>query len=116
MKKQFLLSATLLLCLAAAQAQPPARHKVIEISAQRFAFSPSIITLKKGETVTLRLRSEDVVHGFFIRTFNIDTDLQPGKTTEFEVTPQKTGTFTVICDHFCGEGHGNMALKVVVTE
>lgn len=116
MKKQFLLPTMLLLCLAVAQAQPAARHKVIEISAHRFAFTPAVITLKKGETVTLRLKSEDVTHGFFLRTLNIDTDIPPGKATEIEVTPQKTGTFTLICDHFCGEGHGNMAMKVVVTD
>jgi cytochrome c oxidase subunit 2 len=70
--------------------------------------------LKKGETVKLVVTSEDVTHGFFLRPLKIDTDLVPGKTEELTVTPQATGTFTAICHHFCGAGHGNMKLTVVV--
>jgi hypothetical protein len=40
---------------------------VVEITAKRFAFSPDKVTLKKGRTVKLRLHSEDVTHGFFLR-------------------------------------------------
>jgi len=29
-------------------------------------------------------------------------------------TPVKAGRYTIICDHFCGSGHGNMHLVVVV--
>ena len=43
-----------------------------------------------------------------------DTDLVAGKTQEITVTPQATGTFNAICHHFCGAGHGNMKLTVVV--
>jgi cytochrome c oxidase subunit 2 len=88
--------------------------RVIEITAKRFAFTPDRIVLKKGETVTLRLTSQDVVHGFFLRPLKIDAEIEPGKTTEVTVTPQVTGTFTLICDHFCGVGHGNMKMTVVV--
>src|SRR5580658_3805573 len=38
--------------------------KVIEITAKKFEFTPSEITLKKGEPVILRLTSSDRVHGF----------------------------------------------------
>ena len=81
---------------------------MIEITAKRFAFTPDQITLKKGETVTLRLISQDVTHGFFLRPLKVDEDIEPGKTTEVIVTPQVTGTFTTVCDHFCGANHGNM--------
>jgi cytochrome c oxidase subunit 2 len=88
--------------------------RVIDITAKRFAFAPSSITLKKGETVTLRIRSEDVTHGFFSRQLKIDETIEPGKTEEVTVTPQTAGTFTTICDHFCGAGHGNMSMTIVV--
>ncbi|MEA2680034.1 MAG: Cytochrome oxidase subunit periplasmic domain, partial [Candidatus Binataceae bacterium] len=32
------------------------------------------------------------------------------------VTPSSAGNFTVICDHYCGTGHGNMKMKVAVVE
>ncbi len=88
--------------------------RAIVITAKRFEFVPSTITLKKGETVKLVVTSEDVTHGFFLRPLKIDTDLVPGKTEEMTVTPQTAGTFTAICHHFCGAGHGNMKLTVVV--
>jgi cytochrome c oxidase subunit 2 len=90
--------------------------KTIDITAKRFEFSPNQITLKKGETVKLRLTSTDVTHGFFQRAFKIDETIESGKTTEVTITPQTAGTFTTICDHFCGVNHGSMKMTFVVTE
>jgi len=87
---------------------------VVEITAKRFAFTPDKITLKKGQTVKLRLHSEDVTHGFFLRPLKIDEEIPAGQTTEVTVTPQVAGTFLTICDHFCGANHGNMAMTIVV--
>jgi cytochrome c oxidase subunit 2 len=94
-----------------AGAQEP---RVVTITAKRFQFTPSEVTVKRGETVKLELRSEDVVHGFFMKTLGIDTEIYPGKTTEVVLTPQTAGRFTTICDHFCGSGHGNMKMTIVV--
>ena len=88
--------------------------RVVAISAKRFEFSPNRITLKKGEPVTLRLITEDVKHGFFSKALQIDADLVPGETTEVTITPPTAGTFTTICDNFCGSGHGNMKMTIVV--
>ena len=87
---------------------------VIDITAKRFAFSPDKITLKKGQTVKLRLHSEDVTHGFFLRPLKLDEEIPAGQTVEVTVTPQTAGTFTTICDHFCGANHGNMNMTIVV--
>ncbi|HZQ96531.1 MAG TPA: cupredoxin domain-containing protein [Candidatus Sulfotelmatobacter sp.] len=89
---------------------------VIDITAKRFAFSPDRITLKKGQTVKLRLHSEDVTHGFFLRPLKLDEEIPAGATTEVIVTPQQAGTFTTICDHFCGAKHGNMNMTIKVEE
>ena len=107
----FLLPALLSTASAADQV---GETRTIAITAKRFEFVPSTITLKKGETVKLVVKSEDVTHGLFIRTLKIDTDLTPGETQQISVTPQTAGTFTLICHHFCGSGHGNMKLTVVV--
>ena len=87
---------------------------VVEITAKRFAFSPDKITLKKGQRVKLRLHSEDVVHGFFLRPLKLDEEIPAGQTLDVIVTPQVAGTFLTICDHFCGAGHGNMNMTIVV--
>jgi cytochrome c oxidase subunit II len=90
--------------------------KVIEITAKKFDFTPSQITLKKGEPAILRLTTADRVHGFFSKALKFDTDIPVGKTTDVAVTPDTAGDFTVICDHYCGTGHGGMKMKVIVVE
>ncbi|MGA7751633.1 MAG: cupredoxin domain-containing protein [Candidatus Sulfotelmatobacter sp.] len=87
---------------------------VVEITAKRFAFSPDKITLKKGQTVKLRIHSEDVTHGFFLRPLKLDEEIPAGQATEVVVTPEVAGTFMPICDHFCGANHGNMNMTIVV--
>ena len=106
--------AVTLLSVGLARSVHAQEPRVIEITAKRYGFTPSTITLKKGETVKVRLHSEDVIHGFFSRQLKIDETIEPGKTTEVTLTPQTTGTFKTICDHFCGAGHGNMAMTIVV--
>jgi cytochrome c oxidase subunit II len=98
--------------LASAAVNP----KVIEISAKKFQFTPSEITLKKGEPMILRLTSTDRVHGFMSRPFKIDTDIPPDKTTDVAITPETAGNFTIMCDHYCGTGHSNMKMKVTVVQ
>ena len=98
--------------LASAAVNP----KVIEITAKKFQFTPSEITLKKGEPVILRMTSTDRVHGFMSKPFKIDTDIPPDKTTDVAITPETAGNFTIICDHYCGTGHSNMKMKVTVVQ
>lgn len=107
----------LLALLALAAPGHPARAdepKVIEIVAKRFQFTPSEVTLRKDEPVILRLRSEDVTHGFYMKKLGIDATIEPGKSTDVRITPHQAGKFVTICDHFCGTGHGNMKMTLVV--
>jgi cytochrome c oxidase subunit 2 len=90
--------------------------RVVDIAAKRFEFSPREIVLRRGEQVTLRLRSGDVTHGFYQKALGIDTTIEPGKTTEVTLTPEKAGRYLTICDHFCGSGHGGMSMTIVVEE
>jgi cytochrome c oxidase subunit 2 len=88
----------------------------IVISAKRFAFSPSVVTLKKGLPVVLVLKSEDVPHGIRFKEFGIDTKANKGKTSEVAFTPNQTGTFVGHCAVFCGAGHGTMILTLHVVD
>src|SRR5258707_440415 len=86
----------------------------VEITAKRFGFVPDQVTLKKGETVTLPLHSKHVTHRFFMRKLKIDAEVEPGKATDVTITPEVAGSYTTICDHFCGANHGNMKMTIVV--
>lgn len=90
--------------------------RTITIHAKRFAFYPAEITLKKGETVTLSLISDDVPHSLLIKEMNINSLMVKGHPTEINITPEKTGDFKGVCGHFCGAGHGTMKFIVHVTD
>jgi cytochrome c oxidase subunit 2 len=89
--------------------------KVIRITARKFAFLPGEITLKKGVPVTLEFVSADVVMGFNAPDFKVRADIIPGQVARLHFTPDRTGTFTFLCDIFCGDGHEGMSgtLKVI---
>ena len=90
--------------------------RVVTVSARRFEFTPSEITLKRGEPVQLRVSALDRAHGLYQKDLRIDLDLSADRASEVTITPEKTGRFVAICDHFCGSGHGNMKMVINVIE
>jgi len=95
-------------------AQPA--EQVIKVTAKKFDYTPSQITLKKGVPVVLEFTSTDVVMGFNASDFGARTDIIPGKTTRVRIVPDKVGTFTFFCDIFCGSGHEDMAGTITIIE
>ena len=91
----------------AAQAARP-REKVIKITAKRFSYTPGTLTLKKDVPVILEFRTLDVAMGFNLPDFNLRTDILPDKVSRVRFVPDKAGTFTFLCDIFCGSGHEEM--------
>lgn len=88
--------------------------RTIEIQAHRYAFEPSEITLKRGDTVQLRLVSNDVPHSLLISDLGINetaTKSHPGEAT---LTAKTVGDFHGRCGRFCGSGHGRMVFTVHV--
>ena len=58
--------------------------------------------------VELTLKSQDVVHSFFVPTMRLQMNAVPGLTTHASFTPTRTGTFDVVCSQLCGLGHYRM--------
>jgi cytochrome c oxidase subunit II len=88
----------------------------IEIHARRFSFQPAEITLKKGETVTLALTSDDVPHSLLIEGLHVNGTMTRGHITELTVTPATVGDFKGRCGRFCGSGHGSMTFVAHVVD
>ena len=86
----------------------------IRISAKKFEFHPNKVAARRGQPVTLVLTSEDRIHGFKMPDFGIRTDIVPGQETRVTLTPDKAGSFTFICDIFCGDGHEDMDGALIV--
>jgi len=96
-----------------ANAQPPAAPVVV-VHARKFAFVPSEITLKKGQTTKLVLISDDVRHGLAVKGLGIRVDIPAGHRTEISVTPAQTGDFPGACSVYCGSGHRDMEFLIHV--
>jgi cytochrome c oxidase subunit 2 len=88
----------------------------ITVHARRYAFAPAEITLHQGETVKLKLISDDVAHGLAVKDLGIRADMPKGKPVEVLVTPEQVGDFAGTCSHFCGMGHGSMSFVVHVVD
>ena len=101
-------------CLAVGSAQTETR--TINITARRFTYDPTEITLKKGEPVVLILKSLDVNHGLRVPELNIDLKVKKRRSSEVRFTPEQIGDFVGHCSVFCGSGHGSMKLTIHVVE
>ena len=91
-------------------------EQVIRITASSFEFKPSEITVRKGMPVLLELTSRDRHHGFKLAEFHIRVDVKPGVNEDVRFIPNKAGTFTFVCDVFCGDGHEDMSGTIKVVE
>jgi len=67
-----------------------------------------------GQQVIFRMNAQDVIHSFWVPEWRIKKDNVPGITTEAVITPDKVGTYQLICTELCGAGHATMRAVVVV--
>jgi cytochrome c oxidase subunit 2 len=114
--KRWIVPLVLTIIVAAAPLGRSAEPRRIEIAVSRFSYSPSEITVKKGEPVVLVLTSHDVTHGLVVDELGIRKDVLSRQTAEFAFTPTQTGTIEGRCSYFCGPGHASMILKINVVE
>jgi len=91
------------------------KEKVVKILARRFTYSPNHLDLKLGEPVVLEFKTADVLMGFNAPDFQVRADIVPGKVVRVPLTPDKVGTFTFLCDIFCGSGHETMSGTITVS-
>jgi cytochrome c oxidase subunit 2 len=54
--------------------------------------------------------------GFNLPDFKVRADIVPEKVTRVTFVPDKTGTFTILCDVFCGTGHEQMQGTLTVVD
>nr|WP_157091762.1 cytochrome c oxidase subunit II [Methylobacterium nodulans] len=67
-----------------------------------------------GVPVRLALRSQDVIHSFFVPAFRLKQDVVPGQLHETWFQATKLGVFHLLCAEYCGTDHSRMRGKIVV--
>jgi cytochrome c oxidase subunit 2 len=103
---------------SAAGKADPLTPLVVKVTAQQFAWSfeyegfgkitSATLKLPLSKTVDLRITSLDVTHSFWVPEFGQKQDAVPGSVTKLAITPDRLGTFPVICTELCGLGHAVM--------
>jgi mono/diheme cytochrome c family protein/plastocyanin len=72
-------------------------------------WTPADLTVAQGETIHLRLTSDDVLHSFAIGKMDAPpTDIYPGKWTDLSLTFDQPGKYTFYCTRWCGSNHWRM--------
>ena len=72
------------------------------------------VCIPVDEPVEFRLRSEDVIHSFWIPSIGGKVDMIPGRTTRLVLHPTRTGVFRGACAEYCGTSHALMNFYVRV--
>lgn len=92
--------------------------RVIHITAERFSFTPSEISLRLGEEVEFRINSEDTAHGFRIAGTPINTAIPKRGQGELAVRfrADRPGRIKFECSRMCGAGHNFMQGVVIVED
>ncbi len=84
--------------------------KEFTITAVKFGYTPSTITVRKGDTVHIIIDNADGMHGMKIPELGISED------EEVTFVAEKAGTYTWYCNNFCGNGHKEMSGTLIVEE
>ena len=95
------------------------RSGVIEVHAampDKGGWLTSNINAKVGETLHLRLVSDDVLHSFALGKSDFESvDVLPGKPVDLKLSFDQPGTYTYYCTRWCGKDHWRMRGTIVVT-
>lgn len=86
------------------------KSQQITVEGTEFSFSPSTITVKKGQMVQVTFKNiGKYPHNFTLSDLNVKTKtIMPGQEDTITFTPTQTGSFTYICTV---PGHADRGMK-----
>jgi cytochrome c oxidase subunit 2 len=99
-----------------AQAGTPTRTVLVTGSQYQWSFKyltdggfeSTKLYLPIDQGVKLETTATDVIHGFYVAEWRVKKDAVPGQINYTFATPDKIGTFRVLCSQLCGGGHAAM--------
>jgi cytochrome c oxidase subunit 2 len=108
------------LVLLSEAGEPPVGH--VEVMSHRWWWevrypgaavrTANEVVVPVGQTVRVSVRTDDVIHSFWIPDLQRKVDAIPGRTNHVDVTAEHPGTYRGECAEFCGLQHANMAFSV----
>jgi cytochrome c oxidase subunit 2 len=70
--------------------------------------------LPVNEQIVLSIKSQDVLHSFFLPNLRVKQDVVPGMKQFVWFLPNKTGVYDIVCAELCGWGHYKMRGRVTI--
>ena len=95
----------------------PQNQMVVNVTGQQFTWTfeypaeklkTKELALPVDRPVEFKIRTNDVIHSFWVPQFRLKSDAVPGLTTNIRLTPNKEGRYEVVCAELCGLGHSTM--------
>ena len=77
---------------------------------------PNEMVIPRGKAVRINLRSEDVIHSFWIPKIAGKVDLIPGRRNHMWIQGDEVGHYYGQCAEFCGDSHAYMLFRCKVVE
>jgi cytochrome c oxidase subunit II len=105
--------------------KPAKNQMIVDVFSQQYAWSfgypgkgnayiQGEMHVPVNRQIAFKMHAQDVIHSFWVPEWRIKKDNVPGITTTALVTPDRVGTYQLICTELCGFGHASMRAKVVV--
>jgi cytochrome c oxidase subunit 2 len=66
------------------------------------------LTVPVNHEVQLLIRSQDVIHNFFVRELRLQQDATPGMVVPLHFEANTIGQYEIVCTQLCGLGHSRM--------
>lgn len=110
----FGLAALAIVSVPAPSGTPVPAERTVRVEARRFSYTPAIIAVNPGDSVTIELVAGDVVHGLYIDGYDLSISADPGRTERLTFVADRPGTFRIHCAVPCGPLHPFMIGKLKV--
>ncbi len=88
-------------------------HEVIPVENASVKELP-LLVLPVDRDIKMIMRSDDVLHSFYIPAFRVKRDVVPGRYNYMWFHTTKEGLYDLFCTEYCGDNHSQMNAKVRV--
>ena len=88
-------------------------HEVIPVENASVKELP-LLVLPVDRDIKMIMRSDDVLHSFYIPAFRAKRDVVPGRYNYMWFHTTKEGLYDLFCTEYCGDNHSQMNAKVKV--
>lgn len=105
-------------------ATPPKHALEIQVTAQKWSWNfthpngvnDPVLHVPVDRSVRMVMKSQDVIHSFFVPAFRVKQDVLPNRYTQVWFKGTKPGVYRLYCAEYCGRDHSMMKTTVVVHE